>query len=194
MLSPSKVSARDSCPFRRSLATSKTTGQNHGVRWRETWCRLWAPSVPDPWPAGAWHCPRCGRPLVGEGRPGRWAALRWELMRREQRVDECLVCGADPTIVGEQVDLEAEFRRLVDELERDGQHRWGRRLRACRHHGDGRWFCAAHYLWCLRRDPCYRANATTIDRLLVAIGRTFPATGPTPREPPFIGGPAPPWI
>src|SRR4051812_43749360 len=83
------------------------------ARWRSA---LLGQRVPEPWPAGAWHCPRCGRPLVGQGRPG-VGMLRWEGMTRAQQVAECLVDGTRVNVARraalQDIDLDAA---LTDEI------------------------------------------------------------------------------
>jgi hypothetical protein len=158
------------------------SGGNRRKSWRgfsRFWCRLWSPIVPDPWPGGAWHCPRCGRRLVGQGRPGR-TTLRWESMTRDQLIKDCLVDGAAPELRDQQVDVESELRSLVADLDRDGEERWITWLQGCDRAGVERAFCLAHYLWHLRRDRCYASDTSRIDRLLFGIGSSFPETAPRP--------------
>jgi len=115
------------------------------------------------------------------------------MMTRNQQVKDCLVCGADDEIKSGAPALDEDLASLLQGLRDDNERRWVRRIEGCGG-GDDRLFCAAHFLWHLRNDPCYKADRALTERLLYAIGLTFPATGPRPETAPFTGGPPPPWI
>jgi len=115
------------------------------------------------------------------------------MMTRDQQVNDCLVCGADDEVKSGAPPLDEELAALLQGLRDDHERRWVRRIEGCGD-GDDRLFRVAHFLWSLRKDPCYKANLALTERLLYAIGLTFPATGPRPETAPFIGGPPPPSI
>jgi len=144
---------------------------------RGWWCRLWSPLVPRPWPEGAWHCPTCGRVLVGGGRPGRGFS-RWETMTRAERVQDCLVDGT-PLAEGDHQALPPEqIRARALAMAATLDRRWAKRLRSA-----VSLYEVAHYLIWLRADRCVKSDTAEINRLLYAIGLLLPTEGPRSRPP-----------
>jgi hypothetical protein len=85
-----------------------------------------------------------------------------------------------------EADIRAELAQLVRGLRSSGERSWAKRLER-----SASLFDVAHYLWWLRRDRCGTFDRGAIERLLYAIGLTFPAPGPPPVQGPFMVGPLP---
>lgn len=141
---------------------------------------LWSPRIPEPWENGAWHCPECGRVLVGQGRPGRFGLLRWELMTPAERVRDCLVHGSTLPPDQRGALTAEEVRARAPVVAAAAGRPWARRLR-----GAASLFELAHWLWWLRKER----GDVEVDRLLYAIGLLLPAPGPRPPGPPLMYGP-----
>lgn len=134
--------------------------------------------MPKPWREGAWPCPKCHRPLIGEGKPGR-SLRRWAMLHPVELANECLVCGSQPAdrdgVLTDVESIRSEAVRMAEQLRDADDRRWPRRLEAAAAQDD--LYDLGHYLHVLRRDRCVEVERAWVSRLMYAVGITLSPEG-----------------